>query len=380
MRLPELAVVDVLDGFPGALEPLRFCQSDAEVAIVEAGHLRRQPGGDMDAVGDVADGDGVFGAAGIEALPHGAGDFAVERGDGVGAAGELEAEHGHAEGLAVVAGMLAAEAHEVFVRDAELVAQRSEVLFDEVGAEAVVAGGDGRVGGEDDFAGNLAGGGVEVEAFFFHAGADGFEDGEAAVAFVEMENAGRDAHGLERAEAADAEQQLLADAGAGVAAVEARGGLAVFRGVAGDVGVEQEEIAAADLDLPDLGANGSAAGVDFDHDGLAVEPDGGLHGELVDVGLEVLFLLPALFVEVLQEVALAVEEADADEGNVEIGGALDVVAGEDAEAAGVDGQRLVDAELRGEVGDRARAEDAGVGCAPGAVGPADTPAGGGRRS
>ena len=32
----------------------------AQVAVVETEHLRRQPGGDMDAVGDVADGDRIF--------------------------------------------------------------------------------------------------------------------------------------------------------------------------------------------------------------------------------------------------------------------------------------------------------------------------------
>ena len=101
---------------------------------------------------------------------------------------------------------------------------------------------------------------VEVDAFVFHAGADGFEDGEAAVAFVEMQDAGRNAHGVESAEAADAEQQLLADAHAGVAAVEARGELAILRGVAVDVGIEQQEVAAADVDAPDLGANGSRCG------------------------------------------------------------------------------------------------------------------------
>ena len=108
--------------------------ADAEMAIVEAAHLRREPRRDMDAVGDVADGHGVFRTAGIEALPHGARDFAVQRGDGIDAARELEAEDGHAERLAVIGGMFAAEAHEVFVRDAELVAQGAEVLFDEVGA------------------------------------------------------------------------------------------------------------------------------------------------------------------------------------------------------------------------------------------------------
>ena len=110
-----------------------------------------------------------------------------------------------------------------------------------------------------------------------------------------------------------------------------------------------------------------AAGGDFNDDGLAVEADGGLHGELFDVGLEILFPLPAIFVEALEKVSLAVEETDADERNVEVGSALDVIAGEHAETAGVNGQRLVQAELGGEVGNGARAKYAGVGSAPGAI-------------
>ena len=45
-----------------------------------------------------------------------------------------------------------------------------------------------------------------------------------------------------------------------------------------------------------------------------------------------------------------------------------MVAGEDAETARVDGQGLVQAELGGEVADRARTQHACVGSAPGAVG------------
>ena len=88
---------------------------------------------------------------------------------------------------------------------------------------------------------------------------------------------------------------------------------------------------------------------------------------MFDVGLEVLFALPALFVKALEKVTLTVEEADADERDIEIGCALDVIAGEHSEAAGVNGQRFVQAELCREVGDRARAQNAGIGSAPGAI-------------
>ena len=58
-------------------------------------------------------------------------------------------------------------------------------------------------------------------------------------------------------------------------------------------------------------------------------------------------------VDRLAEVAVLVEEADADERHGHVAGGLDVVAGEDAEAAGVDAQALVEAVLGAEVGDRA---------------------------
>ena len=53
------------------------------------------------------------------------------------------------------------------------------------------------------------------------------------------------------------------------------------------------------------------------------------------------------------EVALRIHEADADERDAEIARFLAVVAGEHAEAAGVDRQRLMQREFGGEVGDRA---------------------------
>ena len=64
--------------------------------------------------------------------------------------------------------------------------------------------------------------------------------------------------------------------------------------------------------------------------------------------------LGAVLVDDLPEKPVLVEEADADEGDVQVAGRLQVVAGEGAEAAGVDGQALVEAVFRRKVGDRLR--------------------------
>jgi hypothetical protein len=60
----------------------------------------------------------------------------------------------------------------------------------------------------------------------------------------------------------------------------------------------------------------------------------------------------ALAVNGLAEIALAVEQADGNEGQAHVRGALAVVAGEDAEAAGIDRQAFVEAELGTEIGDQ----------------------------
>ena len=72
------------------------------------------------------------------------------------------------------------------------------------------------------------------------------------------------------------------------------------------------------------------------------------------VGVEhrVGLLLPALAGERLAEVAVAVEQADADQGDAEVARRLEVVTREDPEPAGVLRQHRGDAVLRREVGDR----------------------------
>ena len=85
--------------------------------------------------------------------------------------------------------------------------------------------------------------------------------------------------------------------------------------------------------------------------GEASCPGRDLHRHVVEVVDRVALLLPAVGGEVLAEVALLVEEPHAHEGHAEVARALQVVGGEDAEAARVDRQALGEAVLGGEVGD-----------------------------
>ena len=148
---------------------------------------------------------------------------------------------------------------------------------------------------------------VKPDPFFLHALANRLQDGKCAVAFVEMENAGRDSHRGERAEAADAQEHLLPDAQAHVAAIEARRKVAVLGRIALHIRIEQEQIATTDFQPPDLCANGAAAHFNLDADWLALRPDRRLQGQPAHFGREVRLLLPAAGIEILPKISLPVE-------------------------------------------------------------------------
>ena len=221
---------------------------------------------------------------------------------------------------------------------------------------------------------------VDVDALGLHAPPDQLEHRERAVPLVQMHDAGRDAQRGERAHAADAEQQFLADADAVVAAVEPRRQLAIFGLIAVDVRVEQQQRAAPDGQLSRRARRScrcaSRSSIDDRHAvgrPPARSAAGGCRRRCSPRAA-------SRRVEPLAEVALVVVQADADERNAEIRCALDVVAGENAEAARVDRQRFVQPELGREIGDRPRPQHAGMARAPGVRRAADTPACGGRRS
>ena len=157
----------------------------------------------------------------------------------------------------------------------------------------------------------------------------------------------------DRPHAADAEQHLLPQPVLGVAAVQPVGD-----GAETSLFSSTSESSSSSGTRPTWATQMRAVS-----DSLARQPDLDLGDRAVGlpqqrerqpVGVEhrVGLLLPAVAGERLPEVAVPVEQADADDRHAEVARGLEVVAGEDAEAAGVLRQHRGDAELRREVGDR----------------------------
>ena len=78
----------------------------------------------------------------------------------------------------------------------------------------------------------------------------------------------------------------------------------------------------------------------------------GCHQQLIEIDVAVLRHLVAVAIDGLGEIPLAVEQADGNERDPQVAGGLAVVAGEDAEAAGINREALVKTKLRAKIGDQ----------------------------
>ena len=154
------------------------------------------------------------------------------------------------------------------------------------------------------------------------------------------------------AHATDAQDELLVEAHLAAADVQDVGDRPVGVRVLGDVRVEQEDRHAPDLGDPDGDEQVAPGQLDGDGQGQPGRVLDAAERQPRQVVVGVVVLLVAVGVDRLAEVALAIQQPDADRRQGHVAGRLHVVAGEDAETAGVDAERLVEAVLRAEVGDR----------------------------
>ena len=234
----------------------------------------------------------------------------VEMADRVRAVGQPERERGHVE-LAAIAVHAEAQIEDALDGNAALVEQRPGDAPDEIGVEPLVARRDRRVDGEHAVA--LDGRERVVErrpGRDVLAGPLGEE--ERRVALVEVPDRRRQPERPDRPDAADAEHELLVQAHLAAADVQDVGDRPVRVVVLGQVRVEQQDRDAPDLGQPDR--DGEVATGQLDGDGQR-QPGGVLHAPERQAGqvvVGVVVLLVAVGVDGLAEVALAVQQPDAD--------------------------------------------------------------------
>ena len=138
----------------------------------------------------------------------------------------------------------------------------------------------------------------------------------------------------ERLYAANAEHDLLTHPHLLVAAVKLGGNQSVFGVVFRNVGVEQVNVDAADAQFPNLGED-FAIQDRHRNQKLRVVAVHFANRQVMKILVEADRLLHAVLVDLLPEIAVPIKQTDRDEVQIEIAGRFAMIAGENAEAAGI---------------------------------------------
>ena len=346
---PDLGVRHGIDALEALLVVVVRLEFGAEHLGVQLLPVLGSPGRIVDAVGDVADIELLREVARIHVGEDVLADLAVQHGHAVDVLRKVGGEVAHRELLLGIVRIDLAQAHHRAPVHTQTGGIMAEVAADHLLGERIVTGRDRRMrrveaGGTDDL--HALG---EGEMLLLDALTQTLQTGEGGVALVVVIDLGMQAQRTQGAHAADAQQELLLQAVLPVATIELVRDLAVLGDVGLVVGVQQVEVGTADRDLPDAHGKRAAGHAHGNRLPGAVLVQHGRGGDLQEVLRLVVGHLVALRGEPLGEVAVAVQQADRDHVDVHVAGLLEVVAGQDAQAAGVDHERGVQAVLHAEV-------------------------------
>ena len=344
-QVPQVFVADLGDVPP---HPFQLAHPAALAAgagpqLVRLGGI---PGGDVHTVGDVPHRhfpDRPAGETGVEQAPA---HLPVQARDAVHAVAHRHGQPGHVE----EAGLVPPQGQEVLHVEAQIGDEAAQVAAHQTRLETVESGRHGGVGGEQVAGAGGPQGLVEIHSVTAGVGADARQGGEGGVPLVEVAHLRFQIQGLQHPPAADAQDHLLEQTLLGPAAVQLGGDTPVHRAVDRVVAVQQVEIDPPHLHPPHTQGDLAPGKGHGDPQPVAGRGARRLHrhaGRLVE-GVEGELL--ALRVQHLAEIALLVQQPHPHHGHPQVAGGLEGVAGEDAQAAGVQGQGFAQAELHGEIG------------------------------
>ena len=264
--------------------------------------------------------------------------------------------HGHAVGIAREAQRQQRHVQQAVAEAAQLLQPRGAVAAENanglLGGEAVVTGGNRRVRGEDALAAHLldVGLGGRAQRSAAQLPLQQRQRQQRRVAFVHVVDVYTQAQRVGHAHAAHAQHDLLLQAVVGVAAVQVIGQAAIPARVSFEIGIEQVD----GHHVPEAALRGRSARRARSQCGLrlrtvtragsSVQKSAGFQGCTSS-------LCTPVAVEMLLEVSLAVQQREGDQGNAQVGGGAQRVAGQHAQAARVGGHGRIDGNFHREVCD-----------------------------
>ena len=324
----------------------------SEMRVEQGEDPVRHPGGDMGAIGHVADRHARHLALGPERRPDTAGLFTVTARHRVDPRRQPDGRDGHVKAV-VVHHRVMAEAKEGFAGDTHLLPHRTDALLHLLEREGVVPGGYRRVGREHARGAHPADR-VRERRAPRHQLAYPLDQHERGVPFVGVPGRGVVPKSAKYSDAAHAQHPFLPQPQVRPAGVEPMGQPAVGRIVLLEVRVQEQNRHPPHHHAPGAHAHGAPGQPHGREAGIALRPAHPLERCRGHVETLLGVLLPAVQSQPLVGVSSGIEQTHTHERHAEVGGRLALVPGQDAETAGVDGNGGVQAKLGAEVGDGPR--------------------------
>ena len=170
--------------------------------------------------------------------------------------------------------------------------------------------------------------------------------------FVDMPRSWLHAQLAQHTNTANAQHHFLLDAHFAIATVKLVGDVAIGFAVVGEIGIEEIQNHMASAGVPDLCEHRAARHIDMHDHFAAVGAQRGFDRQLVHIGILVASDLIAVTVDALMEITLAIEQAHSDKRQTHIARRFAMIAGENAQPAGINRKTFVEAVLGTKVGDQ----------------------------
>ncbi len=185
---------------------------------------------------------------------------------------------------------------------------------------------------------------------FFHIFHGAFQGQECGMAFVHVPGGGFITQRPQSADAAHPQQNFLRDPQFQIADIQPVGQLAVVGIILGNIGMQEVKMHPANVQLVNPGKDLASRQVNGDLERLAVLIHQANQREGIKINRNVIRMLPAVFADALGEIAIGIDKANTHQGNPQVAGFLQMVAGENSQAAGINHQGFMQAKLKGEIG------------------------------
>ena len=175
---------------------------------------------------------------------------------------------------------------------------------------------------------------IKIEFLLDNIQTDPLQREEGRVSFVHVEHVRLDPERGERFHSSNTEHDFLTHAHLEVAAVKLRSDQSVFGAVFRNIAVEEIDVHPAYAQFPQPGKD-FAIQNRHGNQNFGIPVAYLTNRQVIEILIKVDRLLKAVFVDLLPEIAMAIEETNRNKIQVKIAGRFAVVAGQDAEAAGV---------------------------------------------